>query len=157
MKKLLPLPAIYLSWKPVNGLELETFLPAFLSLKYTFHDRVEVGLRADVTGNSYAVSDPRIAEAWPCRDARSATSLGPARAARASSCFDHLAYSVVSAGGTVGVRLFSSVWATGFVGHTLYRRFEPLSAGNEAVMGGAEELPNALSVRAALVWRIPRD
>jgi hypothetical protein len=148
--RFLPLPAVYLDWKPINGLDLEMFLPAFATLKYTFKGRVEVGIRADVQGNSYAVSDPRIVDAWPCaRDPASGRDPEP------SECFDHLAYSVVSTGGTLGVRIFSSVWATGFFGSSVYRRFEPMGVDNRGVMGGGDTLPNALSVRAGLVWRIP--
>src|SRR5262245_8906795 len=56
----LPLPAAYVEWKPIDGLRLESFLPAFADLRYTLWDRLELGLRADIAGNSYAVRDERI-------------------------------------------------------------------------------------------------
>lgn len=153
----LPLPALYLEWKPVDGVQIETFLPAFLTLKYTFLGRIEIGLQADVAGNSYAVRDPRITDAFPCANGPSATNGGAERAARPAECLDYLAYSSVTAGGLVGVRLFGSVWATGFVGRSVFRRFDPRSVEATPVSDGAQSLPNTLTVRAGLVWRIPRD
>ena len=63
---LLPLPMVYLDWTPTRYFLLETSIPAFLNAKFTVWDRVEIGARAEVAGNAYAVRDSRIRSAWPC-------------------------------------------------------------------------------------------
>lgn len=52
-------------------------------------------------------------------------------------------------------QLLPSLWLTGFVGHTLFRRYELKNTEGDAVPGGKVDLPNQLSVRAGLVFRIP--
>jgi hypothetical protein len=153
------LPAAYLEWKPVAALALETFLPAFATVKYTFGDRVEVGLRADIGGNSYAVRDERIAGAWPCAASASDDPGTPEDETRAdpARCFDHAAYSVATAGATVGVRLFGSVWWSVYAGHSFFRRFEQLNDVDEQIPGGVQDLPNTYFVRTSFTVRIPRE
>lgn len=155
---LLPLPAAYLEWKPIAALKLEAFLPAFIDVRYTLVERVELGLRADVSGNAYAVRDGRIRGAWPCA-ARSADPGTPASEtpAQPDQCFDHVAYSVGVVGVVAGMRLFGSVWWTALAGHTLFRRFEQLNADDVRIRGGLQAMPDAPFVRTSLTWRIPRD
>jgi len=156
---LLPLPALYLEWKPTTALSVEMFLPAFLQAKLSLWDRLELGYRVEVAGNAYAVRDERIAEAWPCVAEAVDSPLPSQDDARAmpSECLDHVAYSVIAAGPTLNVRLFASVWWTNFAGHSIYRRFDMMNADDEPVSGGGQELPNAWLVRSGLTWRIPMD
>lgn len=155
---LLPLPALYLEYKPVPALRFETFLPAFAQLLYTVAGRVEVGVRADVSGNSYGIRDPSIAESYPCRAAEDdpSTSFNEG-AADPAACFDHVAYSLVLAGAALNVRLFGDVWLSTFFGHSLYRRFDTLNAADRStdVAGGGETLPNNWFLRCGLTWRLP--
>jgi hypothetical protein len=155
---LLPLPAVYLEWKPRADLKLEAFLPAFADVRYSLGGRVELGLRADVAGNSYAVRDNRIRRAWPC----AAVGDDPASSsnetlAQPEQCFDHVEYSLGVVGIVAGVRLFSSVWWTAFAGHTVFRRFDQRNAQDERIPAGLHAMPDAPVVRTALTWRIPRD
>jgi Domain of unknown function (DUF6268) len=154
---LLPLPAAYAEWKPVDGLRIETFLPAFVDARYTFWDRLELGLRADVAGNAYAVRDERIRKAWPCAVQPGAGADPSALPADPAQCLDHVAYSVGVVGLVAGVRLFGSVWWTTLAGHSVFRRFDPRTANDERVPGGLQALPDALFVRSNLTWRMPRD
>lgn len=147
---LLPLPALYAEWKPIDGWRIESFLPAFVDSRYTFWDRLELGLRADIAGNSYAVRDERIHNAWPCAGDGA---LGADRA----QCFDHVAVSTGVVGLVTGVRLFGSVWWTAMGGYTVYRRFDQRNARDERVSGGLQAMPDAPFVRTNLTWRIPRD
>src|SRR5688572_13845799 len=122
----LPLPAVYVDWKPFDGAELEAFLPAFVHARYTLLRRVRFGLLADFSGNEYAVRDSRIRNAWPCAGQRNDDTTTPAdeRLARPAECFDNLAYSVGTAGLALGVRLVSTVWLTGVIGHSFFRRLD---------------------------------
>jgi Domain of unknown function (DUF6268) len=155
---LLPLPAAYLEWRPLPALKVETFLPAFVDVRYSFGQRVELGLRADVAGNAYAVRDERIRGAWPCAGgADDPATPADEGLAQPEQCFDHMAYSVGVVGVVAGLRLFSSVWWTVLAGHTVFRRFDQRNAADERVSGGLQDLPDALFVRTGLTWRIPRD
>jgi len=154
---LLPLPAAYAEWKPVDALRIETFLPAFVDARYTFWDRLELGLRADVAGNAYAVRDERIRNAWPCAAQPDAVAGAPSALAEPAQCFDHVAYSVGVAGLVAGVRLFGTVWWTALAGHSLFRRFDQRNARDERVPGGLQAMPDAFFVRSGITWRIPRD
>jgi hypothetical protein len=154
---LLPLPAAYAEWKPIDGWRVESFLPAFIDTRYTFWKRLELGVRADIAGNSYAVRDERIRNAWPCARDPDAAPGAQESLADASQCFDHIAYSTGVVGLVAGVRLFGSVWWTGMAGHTVYRRFDQRSARDERVPGGLQAMPDAPFVRTNLTWRIPRD
>lgn len=154
----LPLPAAYVEWQPVAGLKLETFLPAFVDLRYTFAGRVELGLRADVAGNAYAVRDERVRGAWPCAAGpEDPTTPFSEALAQPEQCFDHVAYSVAVVGVVAGVRLFSSVWWTALVGHSVLRRFDQRNPDDERISGGLHAMPDAPFVRTSLTWRIPRD
>jgi hypothetical protein len=154
----LPLPAAYLEWKPLDALKVEAFLPAFIDVRYTFGQRVELGLRADVAGNAYAVRDERIRSAWPCAGgADDPASPANEALAQPEQCFDHIAYSVGVVGVVAGVRLFSSVWWTALAGHTVFRRFDQRNAADDRVSGGLQAMPDAPFVRSGLTWRIPRD
>lgn len=155
---LLPLPAAYLEWRPSEALKLEAFLPAFIDVRYAFAGRLELGLRADVAGNSYAVRDERIRGAWPCSAGSDDAATGANEAlAQPEQCFDHVAYSVAVVGAVASVRLFSSVWWTVLAGHTVFRRFDQRNAEDELISGGQQVMPNAPFVRSSLTWRIPRD
>lgn len=154
---LLPLPALYAEWKPLDGLRIETFLPAFIDARYTFRERLELGLRADVAGNAYAVRDERIRSAWPCAAQPGLGSDPRAQPADPAQCFDHIAYSVGVVGLVAGVRLFGSVWWTAMAGHSVFRRFDQRNAADERVSGGLQAMPDAPFVRSGLTWRIPRD
>lgn len=155
----LPLPALYTEWQPVEGLQIEAFIPAFAAVKRSFANRVELGVRAEIAGNAYAVRDARVADAWPCAPGSTddlATSLDE-RAARPQQCLDHVAYSVGTAGVVAGVRLFTSVWLTTLVGVSFFRRLEQLNDRDDPVDGGLQSLPNVFVFRTGLTWRIPHD
>ncbi|WP_437774778.1 DUF6268 family outer membrane beta-barrel protein [Sorangium sp. So ce1097] len=154
----LPLPAAYVDWTPNPYFRLEAFLPGFATAKLTFSDRLEIGLRADVAGNAYAVRDARVTGAWPCaaQPADDPATEQDERVARPEQCVDHIAYSVATAGVTLGVRAFSSVWVTAQAGHSLFRRFEPMNDDDEGIPGGGQTLPDAFFFRAGVTWRIPR-
>jgi hypothetical protein len=127
----LPLPALFLDWKPADGFEVETFLPAFVRVHYTLMGRLRFGVAADFSGNQYAVRDSRLPG------------------------FDNLAYSVGTAGLIVGIRLFSSVWLTGLAGHSFFRRLDRRDASRELLPGGSDDLPNVPVIRAGIVWKVP--
>lgn len=155
---LLPLPAAYVEWRPSEALKLEAFLPAFIDARYTIAGRVELGLRADVAGNAYAVRDDRIRGTWPCAASSDDPATPQSEAqAQPEQCFDHVAYSVGVVGIVAGVRLFSSVWWTAFAGHSVFRRFDQRNADDERIAGGLQTMPDAPFLRTALTWRIPRD
>jgi hypothetical protein len=147
---LLPLPAAYVEWKPDPVLTLEAFLPAFAHVRLALWDRVELGYRAEVAGNAYGIRDERITGAWPC----AATDTMPAEP---DACFDHVAYSVITMGPTLSLRLFSSVWFDVSGGHSVLRRFEQMNGDDEPIPGGVQDLPNVPFVRSGFTWRIPRD
>jgi hypothetical protein len=153
----LPLPALYLEYKPIDELQIETFLPAFLQVKVTLFDRLELGARAEFAGNEYAVRDSRVTGRWPCASAPDdpATPQDETVADHAG-CLDHIAYSVGLAGVVAGVRLFESVWITAFAGHGFFRRFEQMNEDGDEVLGGPQSLPNTFFVRGGITWRIPR-
>ncbi|WP_438003698.1 DUF6268 family outer membrane beta-barrel protein [Sorangium sp. So ce321] len=155
----LPLPAAYVEWAPSPYFRLEAFLPGFATAKLTFSDRVELGLRADVAGNAYAVRDPRVTGAWPCaaQPADDPLTEQDERVARPEQCVDHIAYSVATAGVTLGVRAFSSVWLTAQAGHSLFRRFEPMNDDDDGIPGGGQSLPDVFFFRAGATWRIPKS
>lgn len=155
---LLPLPALYLEWKPLAGLQFETFLPAFVAAKYTIGERVELGVRADIAGNSYGVRDRRVTGTWPCtaRSADDPLTSADETVAQPSECLDHVAYSGAFVGVTAGVRLFETVWLTAFAGHSVFRRYQQMNDDDEPVSGGVQSLPNDFFVRVGLTWRLPR-
>lgn len=129
---LLPLPVAYVEWKPSPRWSVEAFLPAFVRTRLSLWDRLELGYGAEVQGNAYAVRDRRVD-------------------------FDHVAYSVIAAGPTLGVRLFETVWWNVFAGHSVYRRFDLLDRDDEAIPGGVQQLPNRWLVRSGIAWRIPME
>lgn len=147
---LLPLPALYVAYAPLDNFRVEAFLPAFIDLRWTFFDRLELGYEARVRGNSYAIRDDRIAGEWPC-----ASDDAPGRAAARELCFDHVAYSTVTLGPVAAIRLWSTVWLNLGAGHTVFRRFEQLNPDDEPIPGGVGDLPNTFYVRSGLTWRIP--
>jgi hypothetical protein len=104
------------------------------------------------------VRDARVTGAWPCavRPADDPATEPDERVARPELCVDHVAYSVATAGVTVGVRAFSSVWLTAQAGHSLFRRFEPMNDDDEGVPGGGQSLPDTFFFRAGVTWRIPK-
>lgn len=143
------LPALYFSLgADTDPFGLELMVPAFAKLKARPVGGLELGLRAEVSGSSYAVRDPRIARRWPC--VADASEAEPAR------CFDNLAYSVVSASAYVAVELWKGFWLDAAVGHTLYRRFESKNAAGGSALDGGQDLPNAIEVKVGVVFRLPR-
>jgi hypothetical protein len=146
-------------WKPLDDLQVLAFVPALVSAKYTFSRRVEIGVRADITGNSYSVRDSRVADRWPCvpRAADDPATAANEALAAPSQCIDHVAYSVGAVGAVIGVRLFESVWWTAFAGTTFFRRLDQQNDQDGPVAGGRQTLPNVLVVRSGLAWRIPID
>jgi len=153
-----PLPAALVSWAPIDGVRVEAFLPAFVDARYTAWNRLELGVRAEITGNTYAVRDARVAARWPCAAQPTDDPATPADETRARSeaCLDHVSYTVGSVGLVAGVRLASSIWLTAFGGIHVYRRFEEQNQNGDALAGGAHSLPATLMVRTSVVWRIPR-
>lgn len=128
----LPLPMLYVDWKPRTWLKLEASLPFNASALFLIAERFEFGALADVSGNEYAIRKPSLREH-----------------------VDHLAYSLIVAGAVARARVFSSFWFQAFVGHTLFRRYDLKDAGGEPVPDGSVELPNQLTFRAGFVFRIP--
>ena len=155
---LLLLPAISIEYRPVPNVLIEGFLPAYVRTKWTLWNRLELGVTAEFQGNEYAVRDRRIRESLPCRGAAVDDPNTPVDdRLRSAECLDHVAYSVGIAGGAVGVRLWETMWLTGFVGHTFFRRIDAKNAANETLPDGGEDLNNELVVRVALAWRLPAE
>lgn len=142
----LPLPAIYVDWRPVKQFRLEAFVPAFSTARYIPHDRIEVGARAEFQGNEYGIRFPEIRNAPPCAD-------GPEEPEDSSQCLDNVAYSVASAGLTVGVRLFKTVWFEVYGAYAFFRRFEPRNAAGDSI--GIDRFPSTFLFRVGFIWRMP--
>jgi hypothetical protein len=155
----LPLPALYVDWWATDWLQVETFVPAFVNLRFVFANRLELGARLDFSGNEYAVRDERIRSSPPCAAQTSDDPSTPQddTLAQPDQCLDHLAYSVGVAGGFAGVRLLHSLWLTVFAGHSFYRRLDMMNADNELIDGGQQSIPDVFTLRASLSWRIPQD
>ena len=156
---LLLLPAVSIDWKPLDGVQVLAFVPVLFSAKYTIGGRLEIGVRADIGGNSYSIRDSRVTDVWPCVANASDNPATPANeaAANPAECIDHVAYSVGVAGAQVGVRLFDSIWWTAFAGATIYRRLDQQNINNDPISGGELTIPNEFVVRSSLAWRIPID
>jgi len=155
--ELLPLPVVYADWKPEPWFRVEASLPFFASAIFRIGDRFEVGALGDVNGNEYAIKDGDIRDRYPCRAAENDDPATPVNETRSDSanCTDHLAYSSITAGGVARVRLFSTLWATTFLGRTLFRRYEFKNPEGDTIAGGKADLPNEIVFRAGLVFRIP--
>ena len=146
------LPALLLTLGSDDALvAFELMVPAFAKFKVRAAPGLELGLRAEVSGSSYQVSDPRVAKRWPCVDGE--------LPADASRCFDNLAYSVVDASAYVAVNVWGTLWLDLSVGHTLYRRFEAYDADGEQDADGGDvggqDLPNTWGTRVGLTLRLP--
>jgi hypothetical protein len=155
--QLLPLPLIYADWKPRPWFRVEASLPAFASLLFTPSDRWELGLQADVSGNEFLVRKRQVRTQYPCRANAVDDPATLANEARAdpAQCLDHIAYSVIAGGAVARFRLVSSLWVSGFLGHTLFRRYDLKNAAGSATPDGQVDLPNELALRVGLVFRIP--
>jgi hypothetical protein len=129
--QLLPLPALSVRWKPRDDLRIDVFVPAFATVRYTLWDRVELGVRAEITGHTYAF---RGASDDP---------------------LDHVRYTLGAVGLTAGLRLTSSVWLTAFAGASVYRRGEQLDRDDQQLPGTSHDLPQVSFVRTDLAWRLP--
>lgn len=153
---LLPLPVLYAHWEPTAEITVDAFLPVQAEAKLALGDRFEIGLRADVDGNSYAISDSAIRGAWPCVAEADDTGT-PENEAQAApkQCIDHVGYSVATAGASFGVRTYDSLWLSLYAGRTAFRRFEQMNADNDPVAGGLQTLPNVFFARVGLTWRLP--
>jgi hypothetical protein len=156
---LLPLPVVYLDYLPVPELRFETFLPGWVNVRYTIAKRVELGVRGELYGNSFGIRSAQVRDDWPCVALPRDNPEQPGRQdlAAADSCVDHVAYSIISAGVHLGVRLYSTLWLTSFIGRTLYRRVEPMNAGDKPISGELDTFPNAWTARFNLSWRVPRE
>jgi hypothetical protein len=152
----LPLPVLYANWEPTKQVTVEALLPVQAEARMALGDRFEIGLRAEVEGSSYAISDSAIRGSWPCK-AQADDPTTPQNEAQADEarCVDHVGYSVATAGTTFGVRAFDSLWLTVYAARTFYRRFEQMNADNDRVAGGTQTLPNAFFARVGLTWRLP--
>ncbi len=155
--ELLPLPVVYVDWKPKPWFRLETSLPFFASALFTPGERWEFGLQGDVNGNEYAIRRGDVRERYPCKanPIDDPSTVEDELLADPENCLDHLAYSVVAAGLVARFRVVSTLWLGGFLGRTLYRRYDLKNAEGDAILGGQVELPNELAVRVGLVMRIP--
>jgi hypothetical protein len=154
---ILPLPAALVRWKPIDQVQVDAFLPAFVNARYTARNRVEVGARIEVTGTAYAIGG-RSAARWPCAAQPDDDPMTTDDETMASpdACTDHITYTVGSAGLLAGVRLTSTIWLTTFAGVSFYRRAEEQNRDSDAVPDGVHRMPAALFVRTSLTWRIPR-
>jgi hypothetical protein len=155
----LPLPAFLINWRPIDGVLIESLLPAFASARYTAWDRVEVGVRLEVGGAKYGVRDAKVTQAYPCAGQATdnpATSADETMA-RPDQCLDHISYTVGSIGLLAGVRLTSTIWLTAFAGVSVYRHAEEQNRSGDAIDNGVQSLPQTLFVRTNLSWRIPRS
>lgn len=151
----LPLPAIYMDWRPVPKFRFETFLPAFVTAKYLPTNRLEIGVRGEFSGNQYGVRFPGIRDRWPCAGEGSDQPGTPANETLAdpSQCLDNLAYSVGSAGLTFGVRMFKTVWLEAYGAYAFYRRFQPQNASGDSI--GIDSFPREFFFRLGITWRLP--
>ncbi len=156
--KILPLPAAFVRWKPIDALQIDAFLPAFVNARYTAWNRVEVGARVEVAGTAYALGDTPSAARWPCaaQPDDDPMTTDDETMADTDACGDHVTYIVGSAGLLAGVRLTSTIWLTTFAGVSFYRRAEQQNRDGEVIPGGVHGLPAALFIRTSLTWRIPR-
>ncbi len=130
---LLPLPAIYLDWTPASWFRAEAFVPGFTKVSWMPIERLELGIRADLSGNEYAIRNPE-----------------------AGNDLDHIAHSLATVGVHGGVRLFSSVWLTVSGGRVVWRRVEQFDDENQTLVGGSQGLPGDWFARAGLTFRIPQ-
>jgi hypothetical protein len=155
--ELLPLPVVYVDWKPEPWFRAEASLPFFASALFRIGDRFEVGALGDVNGNEYAIQDSAIRDSYPCAASETDDPATPVDETQkdSSNCTDHLAYSSVTAGGVARVRVVSTVWVTTFLARTLFRRSEFKNPDGETIAGGRADLPNEIVFRAGLVFRIP--
>ncbi len=153
---LLPVPVLYSRWEPTEQLAVEALLPVQAEATLTLGDRFELGIRADVEGNSYAISDSAIRDSWPCKaGADDPTTPEDGAQPDRTQCIDHVGYSVATAGASFGVRAFDSLWFTVYAGHTFFRRFEQMNEDNDRVAGGIQTLPDVFFARVGLTWRLP--
>lgn len=149
----LVLPALYLAVGADDDLlRFEMMLPAFAKAWVQPVRGFEAGVRAEVSGSSYAVRDPRIARRWPCV----AEPGADGRSAEPARCFDNLAYSVVHVSVFLAVELWDSFWLDASAMRTVYRRFEPKNAEGETLEDGGQTLPDAFGVRVGVTFRLPR-
>ncbi len=152
----LPLPAIMVNWRPTDNVLVETFLPAFVNVRYSAGSRFEIGARAEVTGHSYGVRDPHVAGRASCMTSDTMPTGGDPTA-QPDTCLDHVSYTVGSAGLVAGVRLTSTLWLTAFGGVSFYRHFDEQDVSGDTIPGGATALPAAVFFRTNLTWRIPHS
>lgn len=146
---LMVLPALALTLGSDDSpVALELMLPAYARFKVRVSEGLELGLRAEVSGSSYSVRDPRVARAWPCVDGE--------QPADVDRCFDNLAYSVVDASAYVSVNVWGTLWLEASIGHTLYRRFESNNAKGEAAEDGGQQLPDTWGARVGLALKLPK-
>jgi hypothetical protein len=154
---MLPLPGAMLNWKPFDHLLIETFIPAFVNVRYSVQNRFEIGARLEVNSSTYVTKESRVANRWPCSPQSSDDPSTPEdeTMTRMDSCLDHINYTVGSAGIIAGIRLTSTLWLTAFGGVELYRRFEEDNRAGDALNDGMQALPATMVFRTNITWRIP--
>ena len=98
--QLLPIPLVQFDWQATPAIRVRGILPSHIRAGYTFANRVEVGVVAQVNGNRYSITDANQPIA------------------------DSVKYSVGDAAAFVRVRLHSMIWLSGSGGATLFRKFD---------------------------------
>ena len=123
----LPLPVLQLDWTPDHLFKLQLFFPQFARAVFLLGDRIAVGLAGYLEGNRYTVNEDEI------------------------PLVESIKYTVAHGGAIAGVRLFSQLWLSGYVGYTFYRQYELLDDDDGQLFD--PELENALVGRISLEFR----
>lgn len=122
---LLPLPVILVDWLPVDYFRLRIALPQSLAILFRIGDRVELGLSAQLRGNSYAINN--------------------------ATTIDGVRVSSLRAGITASVRITKGLWFSLTGARTVFRRFDFFD-GDEEI--DSLEPDNAFVLEAALEYRV---
>jgi|GEM_PF-1615240 len=153
---LLPIPVVFVDWKPHPAVTVDALLPLQLDAKVALGGRFEVGVHADIDGNSYYIGDSDVRDRWPCSPETDDPGTDDDESlADESRCVQQLAYSTATGGVVVSARLVGSVWLSLYTGYTFARRFEETNSDGDQVDGGDQTLPNDFFARAGLTWRLP--
>ena len=107
--RLLPIPLVTLDWRPSSSIRVRGTLPSRLVAGYGLAKRFEIGLAGQFNGNRYMIDDPDQPMA------------------------ESVEYSVGDAGLFASIKLFSSVWLTGYGGTTVFRKFDVKDDDNNTI------------------------
>ncbi len=107
---LLPLPALFVDWRPSPMFRVDVFVPRHALLALTFAESIEVGLRAQLDGNRFVIRESE------------------------SAVVDNVKYSIMDAGLIAGARIAGPVWLTAYAGTTFRHRFEVFDIRNTKVI-----------------------